>query len=411
MSSEANATVVKSEHKVFAAAHLHALNYLDGLEKGDVAATVDLKELRRRFCEDLPAAGTPGVDVINSLVANVEGGLLGNAGGRFYAWVISGGIPSALAADWLTATWDQNAALYACSPAASVVEEVAGEWLKTLFGLPSEASFAFTTGCQLAHFTCLAGARYAVLKAKGWDVNEDGLFGAPRVRIIVSDQRHASVDRAVRYLGFGNRSIVSAPTDPEGMVDIASFETLLRSEDAPTIVVLDAADLNIAAIDPFTTLIPLAKKYGAWVHIDGAFGLFAAASAQKRHLVRGIELSDSWATDGHKWLNVPFDCGFAFIRDREAHRLSMTITASYIESSSKHSSLAPGDVAQAPARDQIDWNPEWSRKARGFPVYAALRELGRSGVEHLVNRFVFACMFVIKCVLYISNARCKLQGG
>ena len=382
----------------------HALKYIDGLEKNSVAATVDLTELRRRFSSNLPKEGTNAVQVIDELAANVRGGLLGCAGGRFYAWVIGGGIPSALAADWLTSTWDQNAALYACSPAASVVEEIAGEWLKTLFRLPPEASFAFTTGCQLAHFTSLAAARYSVLKARGWDVNEDGLFGAPPVRIIVSDQRHASVDRAIRYLGFGNRSIVSAPTDDEGRVDVEQFRALLASQNMPTIVVLDAADLNIAAIDPFTTLIPIAKEHNAWVHIDGAFGLFAAASANKRHLVRGIELADSWATDGHKWLNIPFDCGFAFIRDREAHKLSMTITASYIVSSTE-SAASNGGAPQLPARDQIDWNPEWSRKARGFPVYAALRELGSDGVQDLVDRQLrkyFHRYIVVFCFAYFS---------
>lgn len=371
-----------SDHEVLDAAVIQVKKYLDGLKSDPVAAMATLSELRSRFSAPLPTKGTNGVTVVNELADNVSGGLLGCAGGRFYAWVIGGGVPSALAADWMTSTWDQNAALYACSPAASVVEEVAGEWLKTLFGLPSEASFAFTTGCQLAHFTSLAAARYSVLKARGWDVNEDGLFGAPQVRIIVSDQRHASVDRAIRYLGFGNRSIVRAPTDAAGVVDVSAFKELLESADMPTIVVLDAADLNIAAIDPFVTLIPLAKQHKAWVHIDGAFGLFATASANKRHLVRGIELADSWATDGHKWLNIPFDCGFAFIRDRNAHKLSMTITASYIVASTE---LDPDSTAK-PARDQIDWNPEWSRKARGFPVYAALRELGSEGVQDLVDR-------------------------
>jgi glutamate/tyrosine decarboxylase-like PLP-dependent enzyme len=356
----------------------HALSYLKDLDTGSVSSTVSLQQLRERFVKPLPVEGTDSVQVINELVSDVSGGLLGSAGGRFYAWVISGSVPSSLAADWLTSTWDQNAALYACSPAASVVEEVAGEWLKSLFGLPIEASFAFTTGCQLAHFTCLAAARYAVLQAQKWDVNEDGLFGAPPVRIVVSDQRHASVDRAVRYLGFGNRSIVSAPTDARGMVDATKFEALLATHpDMPTIVVLDAADLNIAAVDPFTVLVPIAKKYGAWVHVDGAFGLFAAASASKRALVAGIQLADSWATDGHKWLNVPFDCGFAFVRDRAAHKACMTVSASYIAPSTE----------PLPARDQIDWNPEWSRKARGFAVYAALREMGSSGVQELVDRY------------------------
>jgi glutamate/tyrosine decarboxylase-like PLP-dependent enzyme len=387
------------KHQALSAAFNHITAYLDGLETAEVGATVQLSTLRERFAKPLPSAGTDATEVIDELVQNTAGGLLGCAGGRFYAWVIGGGFTSALAADWLTATWDQNAALYACSPAASVVEEVAGGWLKELFNLPSEASFAFTTGCQLAHFTSLAAARYAVLKRANWDVNEDGLFGAPRIRIIVSDQRHASVDRAVRYLGLGNRSIVPAPIDDAGMVDPTAFAALLASSDAPTIVVLDAADLNIAAIDPFATLIPIAKAAGAWVHVDGAFGLFAAASANKRHLVRGLQLADSWATDGHKWLNIPFDCGFAFIRDREAHKKSMTITASYIVASTDSSQLG-GASSTAPARDQIDWNPEWSRKARGFPVYAALRELGSSGVEDLVDRYdrtpVWFCK--IRCV-------------
>lgn len=372
------------DHKALKTSFGHILGYLDGLKDHEVGAKASLSELRNRFANPLPKLGTDPSIVINELARDTEGGLLGCAGGRFYAWVIGGGFTAALGADWLTSTWDQNAALYACSPAASVVEEVAGEWLKELFGLPSSASFAFTTGCQLAHFTCLAAARYAVLKQAGWDVNEDGLFGAPRIRIIVSDQRHASVDRAVRYLGLGNRSIVPAPTDDAGMIDAAAFATLLASSDAPTVVVLDAADLNIAAIDPFATLVPLAKQAGAWVHVDGAFGLFAAASASKRHLVRGLELADSWATDGHKWLNIPFDCGFAFIRDREAHRSSMTISASYIVAASDCSVLENASVQ--PARDQIDWNPEWSRKARGFPVYAALRELGSDGVQDLVDR-------------------------
>lgn len=376
---------MSANHLVLDAAVVQVKRYLDGLSSDPVGAIVDLGELRRRFSVPLPKEGTDGVIVVNELADNVSGGLLGCAGGRFYAWVIGGGIPSALAADWMTATWDQNAALYACSPAASVVEEVAGEWLKTLFGLPQEASFAFTTGCQLAHFTSLAAARYSVLKSYGWDVNEDGLFGAPNVRMIVTAERHATVDRAVRYLGFGNRSIVKAPVDELGMVDPQAFKDLLESADMPTIVVLDAGDLNIAAIDPFLTLIPLAKQHKAWVHIDGAFGLFATASASKRHLVRGIELADSWATDGHKWLNVPFDCGFAFIRDRTAHKLSMTVSASYIVASTDL--LGGADPAAPPARDQIDWNPEWSRKARGFPVYAALRELGSDGVQDLVDRY------------------------
>jgi glutamate/tyrosine decarboxylase-like PLP-dependent enzyme len=313
------------------------------------------------------------VEVVDALVAGTAGGHLGSSGGRFFAWVIGGALDSALAADWLTSTWDQNAALHATAPAAAVVEELAGAWLKELLGLPGEASFAFTTGCQLAHFTCLAAARYAVLRALAWDVNADGLFEAPPVCVIVSELRHASVDRALRFLGFGQRALTVVPTMSAGVVDRAAFEAALAREAGPAIVVLDAADLNVAAFDHFAELVPLAKRAGAWVHVDGAFGLIARASRSKRELMTGIELADSWATDAHKWLNVPFDSGFAVIRDRAAHRASMTVNASYI-------------TASEAVRDQIDWNPEWSRRARGFAVYAALRELGRDGVEDLVDR-------------------------
>jgi glutamate/tyrosine decarboxylase-like PLP-dependent enzyme len=299
-------------------------------------------------------------------------------------------LESALAADWLVSTWDQNAALYACGPAVSVVEEVAGEWLKELFDLPREASFGFTTGCQLAHMTSLAAARHAVLKRQGWDVESDGLHGAPRLRVIVNDQKHGSIQQAVNYLGLGQRSLVPVETRGDGRIPADSFAQVLSETDEATIVVLNAADLNIGACDDFETLIPIAKDAGAWVHVDGAFGLFARASAKHRHLVRGLEHADSWATDGHKWLNVPFDCGIAIIRDRVAHKAAMTITAPYI-------------AAGGAARDQIDWNPEWSRRARGVPVYAALRELGRSGVQDLVDRCCDHCAAIVAGIGALPN--------
>ena len=362
-----------STHNTLRRALHHAEAYLSGLESRPVAATVSVDELRARLGVELGAEGINPEQVIDELVAAMEGGILGCAGGRFFAWVVGGALPSALAADWLTSTWDQNAALHACSPAAAVVEEVAGAWLKDLLGLPEQASFAFTTGCQLAHFTALAAARHAVLRDAGWDVNEAGLYGAPRVRVITSEHRHGSVERAVRYLGFGTRNLVALATDTEGRVAPQALESELQRSRAPAIVVLDAADLNIAAFDTFATLIPIAKSAGAWVHVDGAFGLFARASRSKRHHVAGVEAADSWATDGHKWLNVPFDCGLVFVRDSAAHRAAMTVSAAYI-------------AAEGRARDQIDWNPEWSRRGRGIVIYAALRELGRSGLEDLVDR-------------------------
>ena len=350
----------------------HARVHLAGLGRASVATTVSAEELRRRLGGALPEAGTDACEVIDRLVADTAGGLLGSPSGRFFAWVIGGSLPSALAADWLTSAWDQNAAMYACAPAAAVCEEVAASWLKDLLGLPAECSFALTTGCQMAHFTCLAAARWRVLRDAGWDVGSDGLCGAPRIRVLASDQRHGSVDRAVRFLGLGDRSIVALATDGNGQIEPVDLQRRLAEQPGPAIVVLNAADLNIGAFDAAAQLIPLARRAGAWVHIDGAFGLIARASRTRRALLAGMELADSWATDAHKWLNVPYDSGLAFIRDPEAHRASMTVTASYLSASDC-------------VRDEIDWNPEWSRRARGFPLYAALRELGRSGVERLVD--------------------------
>lgn len=361
----------------------HAANYLDGLDSSPVAAITSINTLRAKLGGPLPKHGIPAIQVVDALVESTSGGHLGSAGGRFFAWVIGGALDSAVAADWLTSTWDQNAALAACGPAAAVVEEVAGSWMKELLGLPATASFAFTTGCQMAHFTCLAAARHAILQARGWDVNIDGLFGAPKVRVVVSEARHASVDRALRFLGFGQNAIVAAPTDVSGRIDESTFRATFHRDDEPTIVVLDAADLNIGACDSFATLIPFAQAAGAWVHIDGAFGLMARASRAKRGHLAGVELADSWATDGHKWLNVPFDNGFACVRDSAAHRAAMTINASYIANT-------------ASSRDQIDWNPEWSRRARGFAVYSALLELGRDGVEALIDRTSAHALALVK---------------
>jgi len=329
--------------------------------------------------------------VVSHLVKDTRDGLLGSAGGRFFAWVIGGGLDSALAADWLVSTWDQNAALYGCGPATAIIEEVAGEWLKELLDLPREASFAFTTGCQLAHMTGLASARHALLQRSGWDVEARGLFAAPPITLLVNSQRHSSIERAARFLGLGTDAITPLETDHFDRILPRALEVSLRSLSGPAILVLNAADLNIGACDPFSELIPMARDAGAWVHVDGAFGLFARASRARRHLVEGIEMADSWATDGHKWLNVPYDCGIAIIRDREAHRAAMTVSASYIE-------------AESAARDQIDWNPEWSRRARGVPVYAALKELGRTGVESLIDRCCDHCTAIVEGIGALPGA-------
>lgn len=351
-----------------------AIAYLAKLDSASVGPTADLKTLRERLGRPLSDAGVAAEQVIAELAADADGGIIGSAGGRFFGWVIGGAVPAALAADWLTSAWDQNAAVYATSPAEAVVEEIVGAWLKDLLGLPRDASYALVSGCQMAHVTCLAAARHWVLTEKGWDLEQRGLSGAPEIRILASEARHASVARALRLLGFGRAQVVDLATDAMGRVDAAALESALeRASGSPAIVVLQAGEINTGSCDDFETLIPLAKRHCAWVHVDGAFGLWAAASAPHRHLVRGVEGADSWATDGHKWLNVPHDCGFAFVAHPEAHRAAMSHRSSYVS--------YDGD-----ARDEMEWNPEWSRRARGFATYAALRSLGREGVSALVER-------------------------
>ena len=353
----------------------HSLSHLASLDHSRVGASVDVPTLRARIDKPLPDQGTVPEQVIADLVRDVEGGIIGSPGGRFFGWVIGGSLPAALAADWLTSAWDQNAGHSACSPAAAAVEEVAGKWLKEILGLPAEASFAVVTGCQMAHTTCLAAARQSVLAKHGWDVGQQGLFGAPPIRIISSELRHETFERALRLLGFGMNHVTYLPTDAKGCLPADTLkQTLEKNPALPTIVLLQAGDVNTGAYDNFATLIPIAKQHHTWVHVDGAFGLWAAATPNFHHLTKGVETADSWATDGHKWLNVPYDCGYAFVRDRQAHRAAMTASAAYL----------PPD--QNTIRNQMDWTPEWSRRARGFATYAALRQLGRKGVAELVDR-------------------------
>jgi glutamate/tyrosine decarboxylase-like PLP-dependent enzyme len=355
-------------------ASAQALSYLAKLDERPIGATADAALLRTRIAKPLSRCGVPAEQVIEELAAAVEGGLHGVASGRFFAWVIGGSLPAALGADWLTSAWDQNAHNYGTGPAAAIAEEVVGGWLKEMFGLPGRSSFALVTGCQMAHFTCLASARHALLSRRGWNVEANGLSGAPAVRVLSSDQAHGSIDRAVSMLGIGTSNMIKLRSDSTGRLEPAALESALAKEsNAPTVVVLQAGDLNIGAFDQFEIVIPLAKRYGAWVHIDGAFGLWVAVNSSYRHLLAGIDTADSWATDGHKWLNVPYDCGYAFVADPEAHGAAMSHRASYISYSSD-------------ARDQADWNPEWSRRARGFPSYAAIRQLGVDGISDMIER-------------------------
>jgi glutamate/tyrosine decarboxylase-like PLP-dependent enzyme len=361
-------------HACLEAAFLQSIDHLENLDCHPVAATASLDKLRQRLGKALADDGTAPDQVIKELVGDVAGGIVGSASGRYFAGVIGGALPAALAADWLASAWDQNAVLYATGPAAAVAEETIGAWLKEIFGLPEGASFAIVTGCQMAHATCLAAARHALLRKRGWDVEQRGLFGAPPIRILSGQERHGSTGRAIRLLGLGLDQIVDLPTDDESRLRADALEQALADHpDSPTIVLTQAGEINTGAYDPFETIIPMAHRYGAWVHVDGAIGLWAAASPKLLHLVCGVGQADSWATDGHKWLNVPHDCGYAFVADAQAQRGSMAHRAPYL--------------MHAPqARDAMDWTPEWSRRARAFPTYAALRQLGRTGLADLVER-------------------------
>ena len=350
----------------------HAERHLASLDRRGVAPTVGGATLIERLGRALPERGTDAAAVVDELARAAEGGLMGSGTGRFFAWVIGGALESSVAADWLVSAWDQNSSLAVTSPFAAAVEEVVGGWLLELLDLPRDASFALTTGCQMAHATCLAAARGALLAGEGWNVEEDGLAGAPRLRVLTSAARHGSVDRAVRLLGLGRRAIEVVDGDDHGRIDPAALRAAL-DRGGPAVVVLAAGEINTGACDDFERLVPIAKERGAWVHVDGAFGLIVRAGRSCAHLLDGVDGADSWASDGHKWLNVPFDCGLAFVRDREAHRAAMTGGGAYVASSDE-------------VRDQIDWNTEWSRRARAIPLYAALRELGREGVAAMVDR-------------------------
>ncbi len=350
------------------------MRYLEQTRTARVSARLTHDELHERLWRPLQIEPVDPTVVVDELARDAEGGLIGSAGDRFYAWVIGGTLPGALAADWLTSSWDQNAALHSTAPAAAVVEEICGAWLKELLGLPAESSFALVTGGQMANTTGLAAARHAQLAAAGWDVERRGLFGAPPLRVLASAAQHGVIARGVRFLGLGTDCLVELPVDRLGQVESRGLEEALSTwRGSPLVVALQAGDINTGAFDRYRELIPPAKAAGAWVHVDGAFGLWANVSQRYRPLVDGVAEADSWAVDGHKWLNVPYDCGYAFVRHPAAHAGAMTYRASYLTHAEE-------------ARDQMDWNPEWSRRARGFATYAAIRELGRRGLAELVER-------------------------
>ena len=352
-----------------------AARFLDSLDERRITPQASVEELRETLGGPLPERGLDDERVIADLVAAAEPGIMGMPSGRFFGFVLGGALPSAVAADWLTSAWDQNAGLIGPSPSAGVVEEVALEWLRELLGLPAGVSAGFVTGCQLAHVTALAAARHRVLERASWDVMREGLQGSPRIRVVVGEERHVTLDRALRFLGIGAAQIEAVPADAQGRMRVELLPDALASGEGPTIVCAQLGNVNTGACDDVAAVADAVEGTGAWLHVDGAFGLWAAASPRFRHLAAGAERADSWATDAHKWLNVPYDSGLAFCADREAHRAAMSVQASYLE-----------QVDPDAARDPMDWNPEFSRRARGFPIYAAIRALGREGVGAMVER-------------------------
>jgi len=361
-----------NERELFRQVAEYAGDFVETLETRPVREDAGTEALYAALGGPLSEEGLDERAVVASLVEAVEPGLVASQSGRYFGFVVGGSLPAAGAADWLATAWDVNAGGWVLGPAAMVVEEVVRGWLTELFGLPSDASAGFVSGCQMAHVTALAAARHTVLAQAGWDVAQEGLAGSPPLRVVVGEKRHVTIDRALRLLGIGARSLVVIPADEQGRMRVEELPDLAG---AATIVCGQAGEVNTGAFDDLVAIADAAEGTGAWFHVDGAFGLWAAASPRLRHLAQGLERADSWASDFHKWLNVPYDSGIAFCAHPEAHREAMSATASYI-------------VLQEDARrrDSVDWTPEFSRRARGFAVYAALRSLGRSGVADLVER-------------------------
>ena len=353
-----------------------AMSYLDSLDTRPVGGPVDLAALRAALGGPLPDGPSDPREVVEWLARAAEPGLVASAGPRYFGFVVGGSLPAALGADWLASAWDQNAGLYVLSPAAAVAEEVAAAWLVELLGLPVETSVGFVTGATMANFTALAAARHGVLDRAGWDVERLGLQGGPPVTVVTHAGTHITVYASLQMLGLGREGehVRKIASDDLGRMRPDALREALATIDGPTIVCTQAGNVNTGAFDPFAELIAIAHERGAWVHVDGAFGIWAAAVPSLRSLMDGHEAADSWSTDAHKWLNVPYDSGLVFVREASTHHAAMRLGAEYyIETAGAE-------------RDPYNWTPESSRRARGFAVLAALRSLGRSGLVDLIER-------------------------
>ena len=349
------------------------IEFLAGLPERRVGASDDASSVAERLDTDLPDEGMDARRVVEELAEAVDRGLVASLGPRYFGFVIGGQLPASAAADWLTTAWGQNAVVHAASPAGAAVEQVAGRWMLDLLGLPGGASVGLPTGAGLGNTVGLAAARHAVLARHGWDVEARGLYNAPEITVIIGDEAHATLATALQYLGLGRDRVVRVPVDDQGAMLVDAAREAIAAVDGPLIVALQAGNVNTGAFDPAAVVADAVSEHpNAWVHVDGAFGLWAAVSPSLRHLVDGVDRADSWSTDAHKWLNVGYDCGFVAVRDADAHRAAMATSASYLMRSEQ--------------RENWEWVLDSSRRARGFILYAALRSLGRSGVRALVER-------------------------
>ena len=346
-----------------------AIRYLEGLDARSVAPLPEAVAKLERFHETLPDEPTDPLQVIAMLDEIGSPATMAIAGSRFFGFVIGGSLPAALAANWLAAAWDQNSALYNVTPTTAQLEAVAAGWLLEVLGLPPTCGVGFVTGATVANFTALAAARHAILERQGWNVEADGLFGAPPITVVIGDEAHPTLLKSLGLIGFGRNRVIRVPTDAQGRMRADALPKLTSS----SLVCTQAGNVNTGAFDPINEVCDRAQDAGAWVHVDGAFGLWTAVAPSRKYLVPGLERADSWATDAHKWLNVPYDSGLAFVRDANALRGAMAITAEYLPTESLH-------------RNPSDFTPELSRRARGVEVWAALRSLGQSGLSELIER-------------------------
>lgn len=351
----------------------HACEYLASIRERTVKATLSGDELRARLDGPMPLRGEDSINVIDAIADAGRNGTVASQGPRYFGFVIGGSIPAAIVTDWLVSTWDQNAQVFAMSPIAAVIEQIVSTWLKELFGLPAPWSVGFVTGAQMANFTSLLTARHELLSRVGWDVERDGLFGAPPIDVVVSDESHRTIFTALRMLGLGAERVRRVETDPQGRIRPDRLAEVLRGGSGPCIVCAQIGNVNTGAADPIGEIAGIARQRSAWLHVDAAFGLWAAACPSRRPFVAGIEQADSIATDGHKWLNVPYDSGIVLTAHAESHQRSLLVPAHYIQ-------MTPGE------REPRAFTPDESRRARAIPMYAALRVLGREGVAELVDR-------------------------